>query len=738
MATVEQILEAIYAREYKPNIGGSTLIIHNHLAQMIMFGVRQGIELYPIQDDDFDSRKNFIENIWKQNKISVYLDEIWRRHLGKGQVLFYLRPTKEGSYKFYFFDKDEFRDYYDINGELNEVVIRYSYKEKGRESYQNQIKWIKLIINSQTITQIYSDSPPTFEQGLQGAFSTNTKVTKNTLGFIPCVVAKNNPSKPGEPGVGEFVSLASQIEKHDRQVQGIDENLDFFGNPSLVTTRSIKEVIEALGYEDTRRSRTMTSAAGFYGSTPSSVNQNPSGYRGDISSGNGKVKKVIGNVQGDERFGYIAPDPISPDHVRHVQDTREAIHYALGGIDERGISSNATAYANKSVYGRVNATASKKCEAIYTFGICKLFEMAIAAEEDLFRLSLAAALGKIDKETNQPDISEITNEFIADLLSKGKIPLNVFGLSPVGRVKGELQSIGSREIKWRHKGEVFEPSPDDIQRATIAARNYQELGVRSLEALRTVFPNKTEKELEGMLSGGYPFRYMQAVASTTGQMLSLYAQMGQLPNSANNAPLVTEIPMIPLIDRSIQTLYQELNYSPELTPIQPGDIPNYLTGYSSYDEYNNQLSNSGVGSNAAGVQQPPSSTPTRSRSSSTVSPPAPTFPTPLQSAGVLPLYGTINPAQFSTSQQSQPLGTGIQSPSIPPEYAVGIPSSGATITNPTATRNSQSQQSLLSNQPMGSGASIPPDLAINADQPGSIWQQLFPTLSKPFTKRKRK
>ena len=727
MATIDQVLEAIYAREYKQNVGGSTLIVHNHLAQMIMFGVRQGIEVFPDQDDDFDSRKKFLDNIWKQNKVSVYLDEIWKKHLGKGQILFYLRPTKEGSYKFYFFDKDEFRDYYNLDGELNEVVIRYSYKERG--NYQSQTKWIKLTINSQTITQTYSETPPNFEQDAQGTFSTNIKTTKNTLSFIPCVVAKNNPSKPGEPGVGEFVQLASQIEKHDKQVQGIDDNLDFFGNPSLVTTRSIKEVIEALGYEDTRRSRTMSSASGFYGSTPSSVNQDPNTPRGSSIGGQGKVKKVIGNVQGDERFGYIAPDPISPDHVRHVQDTREAIHYALGGIDERGISSNATAYANKSVYGRVNATAAKKCEAIYTYGICKLFEMAIAAEEDLFRLSLAAALNKFDKETGEPDVSQITNELIAGLLDKNKIPPNVFGLSPVGRVKGQLQPIGSREIKWRHKGEVFEPDANDIQRATIAARNYQELGVRSLEALRTVFPNKTEKELEAMLQGGYPFRYMSAVASSTGQMLQLYGQMGQLPNSDNSAPLATEIPLIPLINRSIQTLYQELDYNPDLTPVQPGDIPNYLTGYSSYDEYNSQLSNSGNSGDAAGIP-----TSTKSKSSSSISPAVPTYPSPLQSTGVIPLNGNNQPSQQPGLMERQ----SNQQPVIPPEYTVGIPSAGATVSRSDSTRNSQPQQSLLGNQPGYGSTSIPPDLAVSADQPGSIWQQLFPTFSKPFTKRKPK
>lgn len=718
MATLDQILEAIFNKQ--ANIPVSTLIVHNHLAQMRLFGVRQGIEIYPGQDDDFDSRKDFISNIWKQNQLDVYLDEIWNRHLGKGQLLFYLRPTKTGSYKIYFYDKDNFRDYYDLNGDLNEVVIRYSYKE--RSEFNSKIKWIKLIITSSEIKHTVSDQAPSFDSQMGGSsFETNYKVTKNTLGFIPCVITKNNPSAPGEPGVGDFDALKSQIEKNDNQAASIDANLDFFGNPSLVTTRSAKEVTEAINGTGSGRknSRTMSSSAGFYSSdSPSTRNQSP--YNSAGMDTDSRVMKLIGGVQSDERFGYISPDPVSPDHMRHLQDTREAIHFALGGIDERGINANATAYANKAIYGRVAATAKKKCKALYDYGLCKLFEMAIAAEEDLFRLSLAAALNKFNKETGEPDISTITDEFIGDLISKGKVPQNVFGLSPIGVVKGQLKAIGSREMKWRHTGEVFEPSPDDIQRSTIAARNYQELGMGSVEALRTVFPNKTDKELEGMLGEGFPFRYMGAVVGTIQQMLGLYGQMLQLPDETGNAPLAQSIPLAPLIGRSIETLYKELNYDPKLTPVQPGDIPNYSTGYSNYDQ---SISNPGVNSNSTRL-----SAPTSPSTSSTVSPTIPNYPSPLAAIGIS--APNINPQPGGT----QLLGEQIQSTNVVPEYAVGIPAAGAVVSEPQPAGYSQPQQSLLSTQP--GITAIPPDLAVGAEQPGSIWSQLFPTFSKPFRKRK--
>lgn len=688
MTSLSDIIESYLNRD-KEGITGNTLVVGNHLAQLKLFGIRKGVELFPEQDDDFDTRKKFIQNIWKQNQLDLYLDRIWDLTLCKGQTLFYLRPTKDGTYKIYFYSRDNFRAYYNADGDLSEVVIRYSYKVRSNWDTAHNIRWIKIRITSEIIEQSEYEQQPAFD----GEFYTSPNVQKyeNTLKFIPCVVVKNLPTAPGEDGVGEFDILRSQIEEHDSQVGAINSNLKFFGNPSLVTTRSPNELMEAALEPDTpalTRARTLTSAGGWYGSSQASTRkQDPFTYRAGF--GGLRVKRIVGNVGPEERFGYIAPDPISPDHTQHVRETRESIHYALGGIDELGINTNATAFEMKAIYGRLATTATKKCRAIYEHGLCKLLEMAIAAEEDLFRLSLATALKR------KPE--QITDGMIQQLMAKGKIPPGVFGLPP----------MGSRQVKWRFTGPVFEDSPRDLQLKSIVCRNLQELGVRSLEALRTLFDDKTEKELEGMLEGGYPFRYMSSVANTTQQLLGLYQMMLNMPDQMNmDQPLLASIPLAPLINRSIETLYKELNYDPGLDPIAPGDPPSYNTGFSNF-----VLPNSGAVGNATpalpGTASPGNTVPPKPNP-----PGIPNYPTPLAASGILPY-----------SIPEQPVGSSVQQGGIAPEYSSGIPTPGATVTNPVP-NYPQSEQSLLSSQ-LQAGSPIPPDLAVGADQPGSIWRQLF-------------
>lgn len=701
---LDQIIESILNPTDK-GMSGNTLVVANHLAQMKLFGIRAGVELLPGQDDEFDTRKKFIDNILKQNQIELYLDKIWDYVLCKGEVLFYLRPTKDGSYKIYFYPKDNFRAYYNADGDLSEVVIRYSYKVRGNFDAAKNLRWIKLRINSEIIEQGETDQQPSFDG--EYLTSVNNRQFKNTLGFVPCVVVRNAPTGPGEHGTGEFEQLRSQIENHDRMMFAINSNLEFFGNPSLVTTRSPNELMEAIETDTPalNRSRTLTSAGGWYSDIErSSRKQDPFSYR--MGTGGIRVKRVVGNVQNDERFGYIAPDPISPDHAQHVRELREAIHFALGGIDERGISASATAYEMKSIYGRLAATANKKCKAIYNYGLCKLIEMAIAAEEDLFKQSIAAALKK--------DPAEVTDAFVQDLMERGKLPNNTFGLPP----------IGNREVKWRWTGPVFEPSPQDMQYKTIAARNYQELGVRSLEALKTIFDNKTDKELEGMLRGGYPFRYMSSVANTVSQMLNLYQQMMSVPDQTGSQPLAATIPMTPLINRSIETLYKELNYDPGIDPIAPGDIPEYNTGLSNYTNSLTAIPNAGA-IGASGTTPVP--TPSNTLSS------LPSYPSPLAASGILPF-----PVQTFGGGQ-QPVEGSLQFGGGVPEYAADLPVAGSTVTaasTPIA-GNLQPQQSILGSS-ISPGTPIPPDLAVGADQPGSIWQQLFPNFTAAANKLRPK
>jgi hypothetical protein len=679
MATLDQIIEATLKRDGSlPS--GEGLIVQNHLSQQKLFGIRQGVEFYPNQDDDWDSRAKFIQSLHKTNKIDLFMERYWDLLLCKGKLLFYLRPTGN-TYRIYHYSQDEFRDYYNSDGDLVEVIIIYSYKLKSAISH-NETKWLRLRITGDKIYRAESDNKPSFEGVDNMQWAQREEETVNTLGFIPCVVVNNYAGGSGQGGVGEFDWLKDQIESHDEMMAAMGDNLKFFGNPTLVSTRSATELTESAILSSTTPNRpTLSSNGGWYGSTASTRKSDPF----ERGSEGLRIKRVIGNVQPDERFGYVAPDPTSPDHARHMQEVRESIHYALGGIDELGLRSGATAYEMKTVYGKVAATAAKKCLHLYDHGLCRVFELAIAAEEKVFKDSLAYALKK------EPE--KITDDFAMQLLEKGKLPKGVVGLPP----------LGDRTIKWRHTGPVFEDSPQDILQKSIVVRNLQELGVQSLEGLKFLFADKTEKELLNILAGGYPFRYIQAISSNAGQMLSLLSQMSQMPDPANpDIPLVSSLNITPLIQSTFETIYRELNHARQLDPTDSNSDPTRAS----------------ISTNA------PSSLPTGSGSESNGKRGDASSSLPgssLAAAGILP------PKQG----EQQPVEGSVQRRSEFPEYARPLPVPGGTVTTHTNASQPPVQQ-------WGgvSESGIPVDLQSYP----SIIEQLFPTFTaaaKRISKRPR-
>ena len=75
--------------------GADTMLLNAHLSQMRMFGIRQGVEFYPHQDNFGTQRFDFIQQVIKFNKLDARLDSIWDRFLCYGKGLFYIRPTKK-------------------------------------------------------------------------------------------------------------------------------------------------------------------------------------------------------------------------------------------------------------------------------------------------------------------------------------------------------------------------------------------------------------------------------------------------------------------------------------------------------------------------------------------------------------------------------------------------------------------------------------------------------------------
>jgi hypothetical protein len=483
--------------------GVDTGIVASHLSQMKMFGIRQGVEFFPAQDNFGNQRKDFIDRVIKYNQLDTRLDSIWDNCLCDGQGLFYIRPT-QANYRLYFFRKHEYRTYYNIDGELDEVVIIYSYRVRSGLGYMQDVnqgsltgpatlggqgarRFIKLSIKRKTIEETHSEGELSFDQPYSVA-SGQTKTFKNTLGFIPCVEIFNNPKGFSTEGVGEFDSLANHIVTHDELVRTMRKNIQFFGNPTLLSSRPKTDLIEAGGDSVVQRP-SIAANSGF----TSQAALSRSTFKSDPVSrgvdGQIRVPRIIANLEPNDRVGYIVPDAITGDQNSFSRQYREEIRTALGGVDELSISAGVTATEYKSLFGRVSATAKKKANAIYTYGISRCLELIIYQEERLFRETLAAAAGLEKPVEPKEDAPQEELNMYADALAgfdervKGlmmacvktqQVPPGVLGLIPDGDLS----------VQWRWLGPVYEDSTQDILNNSIVVRNLQELGVDSIEALK--------------------------------------------------------------------------------------------------------------------------------------------------------------------------------------------------------------------------------------------------------------
>ena len=586
----KQILEA--ARKRDGMSGTDTMLVNSHLAQMKLFMLRQGLEFFPTQDT-FGFRKLFIAQLVEENEIDTRLEGIVDDFLIDGKGLFYFRPVGD-SYRIMWFSKDSYRAYYDASSQLEEIELIYSFSVRSGlgalatpTSENGSERWVKLQVRRDTIKESITAERPSFEHGVGNSYSwspNQTRTLTNSLGFIPAVESFNTMKSTGMDSTGDFDWLAEQIVLHDDLVKNIRTNIHFFGNPTLVSSRPKHDLVES-GDGDQLRP-TISSQAGFYSANrPSTRLSEPSGS----GTGGMKVPRVIANVEPTDRAVYLTPDAVSGDQNLYARQYREELRTALGGVDELGISSGATAYEIKSLYGRAATTATRRCKGLLTYGLCKLFGLIIYHEEKIFRDSFAVSIGlekpmvPIQEELENPqeypllieafqqaqiDFDNELDNRIREAVQTTELPPNVVGLIP----------DGNRKVEWRWKGPVFEDGTEDILNSSIVVRNLQELGVNSIEALRYLFPDKTDEERSAMLSG-YPFRMAQATQQSIGQFLSLINDMRQTPHPQSpDLPLLADprLDLTPYVYRALEFLSKELTYAGQYSDNSAGSEPSTL------------------------------------------------------------------------------------------------------------------------------------------------------------------
>jgi len=732
-SALKEILDAVVKRDASNS--GDTMLVNAHLSQMRMFGIRQGVEFYPHQDNFGTQRFDFIQQVIKFNKLDARLDSIWDRFLTYGKGLFYIRPTKK-TYRLYWFDKDSYRTYYSPEGDLEEVIIIYSYKVKSSRGFggiglSTDKRYMRLRITASEIEECHSEQELSFDTPQEFATLGNTKTSINSMEFIPCVEVLNNPDAFGTEGHGEFEWLSNQIIAHDEMVKNIRANLSFFGNPTLLSSRPKQDIVEQ-GDSDSPQRPSISSQSGFNSefSLSSStfksdnVTRQPPGYIGKPGSGM-RVPRVIANLEPTDRVGFITPNAVSADQARYAEQLRSEIRLALGGIDDLSIT-NVTATEIKSAYGRVSATAKKKCLQLYTYGICRCFELMIFQEEQIFRKSLAYASGI--KYPNPPeDLNDPAQEAkyekqkslyekklqkaIDTAVQTKQIPPGVLGLAP----------DGDRTVCWRWMGPVYEDTTQDKLNQSIFTRNLQELGVDSIEALKYLFPSKTDDEVAGMLSG-FPFRMVGEVQRAMATFIDLVNQEMRTPHPQQpNLPMAADprLDLTPFLYRTLESLQKEVTYAGRYRNADPIGTP-------SIPDPADQLrgpSNSADGGTGTGSSNQPAvggALPNGGGPSPANAGPDGRYSAPIQPYSVLP------PGAAGTPTNGESLQGGIQPGGGAPEFARPIPIPGSTVERDSSSRPGQLQF------PGGSGPIRQPgdaDLyAWDQQQPGLL-QRLFPNIA---------
>ena len=598
-ARFQQILEAARNRTATGDV--DTMVVAAHLAQIRLFLVRAGVEFFAGQDT-FGQRREFIRRVVDYNELGGRLDAIIDSLLIDGRGLLYFRPSKD-LYRIHYFSKDQFRCYYDEDGDIEELQIIYSFVVRPPRGFgsslgadqlgeaaryyggasNSELRWIRLKVFADRIEQTITPQRPDFSTEM--VMGGQTQTLTNTLGFIPAVEVFNNRGLQAGSGHGDFDWLAGHILQHDKMVKSIKSNLNFFGNPTLVSSRPKHDLLEP--DSDGSGRVTIASNSGFVGLNRAAPRASDSAG----AFGGFRVPRIIANVEAADRVSYITPDSVGGDLTAYAQMYQETIRTALGGVDDLSINSGATAYEVRTLYGRVAATARKKGRDLFEYGFCKLFSLMISHEETLFRESLSQALG-INKP--EPPLQEQTGlppeEFeilqqnydhalsawrqqigaaINQLKETGEVPPSVVGLLP----------DGSTTILWRWMGEIFEDSSQEILQNSIVCRNLQELGVSSIEALQHLFPQKTPEERSAMLSG-FPFRVVESTARQAGVFMDMLRGMFQVPHPQEpDMPLAADpnLDLVPYIYRTLSFLRQELSYSGKYNDVDPATQPPTLS-----------------------------------------------------------------------------------------------------------------------------------------------------------------
>lgn len=593
---INQLIKAQLSRD--GTAGGRGTIIPMHCAQMREYGSRGGFVQFDCpQDDDTNARGNALTRWYKSNDLAAKMDYVFDVFVCWGEVLWLILPLDDGDYWVEFFQgglkhsAPQFKIYYKNGGrDIETAVIRYSYEKDnsigamamGMPSVSTSgtsttTRWIKLVITAESIVQIDCGSEPDLTiHYSQKSFGNDIKVSPNPFApILPIALSVNNPQQTGKQGTGDFHVFSELIENHESRLSWVDENLETFGNPTLVTTRSAQEVTE-VGVGNVLN--TWAANQGYRDGVGDGYSASSSKSLARGNGGGKRIAKVVGNVQPEERFAYIQVNPIPSDLTSYIRSDRELIHWCLGGVDPIGISTSPTFGEIKTLFGRVQNTASKKANSLFN-ALGKLFTIAIANEEQKFKAAFMVAIANSPKLAKQmPDLQSMSDEQCQQLyrmFGSGELDKFAIAFTPTG-----LPPMGDRTVTWRYTREVYKPSTRDLLDISIVGRNLREDGLNQEFTMGKLYPELSPKEIQAATSGFSP-RVVTNQMEGLQSLLQFYQQTMTIPGVQDpTVPLGIELGLTDIIASAIESLKKELNYGkPAYTAAATSTTPASLSEF---------------------------------------------------------------------------------------------------------------------------------------------------------------
>lgn len=186
------------------------------------------------------------------------------------------------------------------------------------------------------------------------------------------------------------------------------------------------------------------------------VNNSPSvlaGYGTPVGqSERVRPRRVISGVEDGEQLGFANPEAISPEVIRWIDNYEAKLRRSLGGVP----SDKTYGFTDLDVisyFALAISTAEHRSKQYITNGIVRAFEL-------MFVMSLGR-----------------------------EIPL-----------------------RWRYLGSLFPDTAQTQLTKSIVSRNLLRLGVNLPSALRHIFPDKSEEEINADLDGGFAYELLNGLS----------------------------------------------------------------------------------------------------------------------------------------------------------------------------------------------------------------------------------